>query len=224
MAHTLELAIIDFCNLACHNCGQGTPWQKAKETMSLEYLEKISTLIKPHEFSTIKISGGEPTLHRQFGEICTSLKRLFPAQTYELATNGLKLHKYLEESKVFDLIDLSNYPGMNDEVYNDLISLELPNVNNQRKYDGDLMLDIRVWPNAHKKRVYERCGWPRGILKVVQDRIYPCCISFGLTSIRNDDYLTPENLGVLLDENWRENLSVMNLEKACVQCWIDVPS
>ena len=92
----LELAITDLCNLKCHLCAQGIPLLKDKREMSFNELERISKFFKPYEFDVIKISGGEPTLHSQFRDICENLKELFPACFYMLATNGFLLEKYKE--------------------------------------------------------------------------------------------------------------------------------
>ena len=84
------------------------------------------------------------------------------------------------------------------------------------------MMDIRIFPNYEKKNIFNKCSWPKDIYKIVQDRIYPCCIAFGLTTIRNDEKLSEDKLGVILDHHWRENLQKLNIEFACKQCWVPV--
>ena len=219
---TLELVITDFCNLSCNNCGQGTPWHKTKQNMSMDYLREISDYFEPHEFEHIKISGGEPTLFREFDTFCSELQTLFPAKAYSMATNGKKLKKYLDDIKVFNWIDLSRYPGLNDKEFDELLALEIPNVKYFEKHDGEEMMDIRIFPNYEKKNIFNKCSWPKDIYKIVQDRIYPCCIAFGLTTIRNDEKLSEDKLGVILDHHWRENLQKLNIEFECKQCWVPV--
>ncbi len=121
----LELAITDFCNLKCRLCAQGIPLQKDKKEMSFDEFERISKIFKPYEFDVIKISGGEPTLHSQFQKICENIKELFPA-VLELATNGCLLEKYIDNIRIFDQIDLSNYPGKNDEIFFHIVNLNIP--------------------------------------------------------------------------------------------------
>lgn len=123
---------------------------------------------------------------------------------------------------VFEWIDLSRYPGLNDREFDELLELKISNVNYFEKHDGEEMMDIRIFPNFNKKDIYSKCSWPRDIYKVVQDRIYPCCIAFGLTTIRKDKSLTEDRLGVLLNHQWRDNLRSLNIENACKQCWVPV--
>lgn len=84
----LELVITDFCDLSCKNCVRGTPWHENKQNMTLEHLREISHYFNPHEFEHIKVSGGEPTLFREFEKFCLEFPKLFPAKSYSLATNG----------------------------------------------------------------------------------------------------------------------------------------
>lgn len=218
--YQLELAITDFCNLNCSLCSQGTPWQKNKKTMSLEQIERISKFIEPFEFQAIKLSGGEPTLHPRFGEICENFKRWFPARRYKLATNGFQLEKFIKHLEIFDDIELSLYPGRNDEVFNRLVKLNLPNLTALGKEDYQELDDIFQESNLNKTNIYKRCPYSE-IFKVVQDRIYPCCVIFGLSVIKD---INLDAISVLLDENWRQNLAKINIEPYCKYCYVDVPA
>ena len=135
----LELAITDYCNLQCALCSQGTPYQKNKRTMSLDQIERMSLLIRPYEFEVIKISGGEPTLHPQFREICRKLKTWFPARRYEMSTNGFRLEEYVDCIGVFGAVSLSLYPGKNDAVGDRINAMNLYNVKCGVNKDYDRM-------------------------------------------------------------------------------------
>lgn len=214
----LELTITDFCNLNCPLCAQGIPIQKDKRTMSIDYLKDISVFFKPYEFSVIKVSGGEPTLHPQFSEICKKLPEFFPSKHYVLATNGFKLEKYRESIGIFDIIDLSNYPGLNDEVYDRLIKLNMPGLKASKKKDYKGMKDIYFKANLRKDNICKYCD--RTVqLKIVQDYIYPCCVVFGLSLLNNIDV---KEAGVRVDKDWRQKLANIDLERFCKICWLDV--
>jgi len=144
---TLEICITDFCNLQCKNCGQGTPWHKSKKAMSVDHLLNISKFFKANEFEIIKVSGNEPTLHKEFADICNSLKSLFPANKYYLATNGFNLGKYLSDIKIFDRIDVSCYPGQNDDVFNTLAGQNIQNASSYTKNDDVQMFNINAFLN-----------------------------------------------------------------------------
>lgn len=214
----LELAITDYCNLQCALCSQGTPFHKNKSVMSLEDLERMSSLVIPFEFEVIKISGGEPTMHPHFGEICRMLRRWFPANRYEMSTNGFKLESYLHCTDVFDAIFLSLYPGKNDAIVQRCRRMGIPNLQGGVKKDYERMVDVYAENNIGKENVYAHCEF-RDYRKVVQDRIYPCCIIFG-QSIRQAIDL--DEISVRFDEHWRDNLRHINIEPYCKRCFVEV--
>jgi sulfatase maturation enzyme AslB (radical SAM superfamily) len=186
--------------------------------MSLEDLERMSRLVEPYEFYAIKLSGGEPTLHPQFVEICDRLRDLFPARAYLLATNGKLLERYLEQVQVFDRIDLSEYPGMNEEEFHRLYASDLSNLSASTKYDYTEMEDIHAESNHGKTGIFASCH-QAGVKKIVQDRIYACCVIFG-NSIRQG--IDRDEISVPMDEHWRERLARVDIEAHCRRCWVDV--
>lgn len=216
--NVLELAITDFCNLGCPLCSQATPLQKNKKIISIEELENISRFIKPFEFYVVKISGGEPTLHPHFREICQSLKKMFPAHYYILATNGFKLEALRDCLNVFNHIDLSHYPGLNDAVYRRIINLNIPNIRTQIRRDNIEMVNVHIEKNLNKHNIYKYCIFSK-FLKIVQCRIYPCCVIFGL-AVRKD--IDINRVSVLFDADWRRNLAKINMQPYCEHCWVDI--
>jgi len=186
--------------------------------MPLKELERISKFLRPFEFDIIKVSGGEPTIHPQFGEICDKLKELFPAHAYQLATNGCLLEKFLDHLEVFGQIELSRYPGRNDSTFSHLTELKLPGLQSYTKEDCYEMEDVNKESNLNKTSIYKSCKWTY-IKKIVQSRIYPCCIIFGQSIRQNIDR---NEVSVPIDENWRENLTKINLEPYCKYCFVNV--
>ena len=214
----LEIAVTDFCNLSCPLCSQGTPIQKNKQTTQLSQWRELSQFFKANEFEVIKISGGEPTMHPEFGEICRELPQLFPASSYQLATNGFKLMDFLDVLSVFQQIDLTLYPGENDEVFRRLDEQMLPNMMSSRKRDYVELEDVFRESNTGRQNIYQNCGY-RKVKKIVQNRIYQCCVVFG-QSVRQNIPLA--EISVEIDKNWRENLAKLNIERHCERCFVDV--
>jgi tetratricopeptide (TPR) repeat protein/organic radical activating enzyme len=214
----LELAITDYCNLQCALCSQGTPYQKNKRTMSLDQIERMSLLIRPYEFEVIKISGGEPTLHPQFREICRKLKTWFPARRYEMSTNGFRLEEYVDCIGVFGAVSLSLYPGKNDAVVDRINAMNLYNVKCGVNKDYERMEDVCARNNLGKQDVYRNCKFHH-YRKIVQDRIYPCCVIFGQSIRQNIDL---DEISVPLDHQWRENLERIDIEPYCKACFVRV--
>jgi len=214
----LELAITYFCNLACPLCSQATPLQKDKATMSIEDLEAIARIVEPHQFYAIKLSGGEPTLHPRFGEICDRLPEFFPGRRYLLATNGKLLAKYLDRLAVFDRIDLSEYPGHNDEEFARLYPSRLSNLSATIKQDYVELDDVFAEKNRELETVFRHCH-QSSVKKIVQDRIYPCCVVFGNLTRQGSD---PGEVSAPMDEHWKRNLDRIDIEPHCRRCWVKV--
>lgn len=75
-ANFLGLHIVDYCQLACRHCYLN----KGNTSMPLEMIKEVSTDFLqadlPLPQSTIILSGGEPLLHPQFGEVCSIVRGL----------------------------------------------------------------------------------------------------------------------------------------------------
>jgi hypothetical protein len=237
----LEFAITDFCNLKCRFCSQATPIQQDKKQISFATLQEYAKLIRPDEFETIKLSGGEPTQHKEFGTIARALPELFPNRRYVLATNGVLLSKYLDILDIFECIDLTFYPNERQPYMRELMKgLKGRNsINFAIKYNDEADLTPELmeefgnsamiapmerphgFPNKVGPDLYKGCGFPN-IRKIVQDRMYACCIGFGLCEMRN---LSREAASVAFDENWRENLATLEArmsQDTCSLCFVDV--
>jgi len=80
------------------------------------------------------------------------------------------------------------------------------------------MEDIYQERNLTKHGIYSRCQFC-GIKKVVQSRIYACCVIFG-QSIRQN--IEIDLVSVNIDENWRHQLHQLNIEPFCRCCFVDV--
>ena len=135
-----------------------------------------------------------------------------------MATNGCFLEKYIENSLVFDQIDLSNYPGQNDDVYSHIVSLNIANICAYRKDDYIQMMDIYQENNLDKTNIFHSCK-NKNIKKIVQSRIYPCCNIFG-QSFRQE--ISRYRISELIDKNWRKKLEKIDIEPYCKRCWINV--
>ena len=85
MIYLCIIEIIDNCNLRCKHCYNKF---ESNHIMDLETFEKVARLLKPYECSTIRISGGEPTLLGEsiFNYGSSALKY---ANHVEITTNGV---------------------------------------------------------------------------------------------------------------------------------------
>lgn len=215
----LEICITDFCNLSCAFCCQATVENEIKRTMSIEYISLISRSINDYEFLAIKISGGEPTIHPEFETIVRNLRESFKAQFYCLATNGKYLLRYRDLLDSFDCIEVSHYPGKNDQIVEAIraANLELP-VDFIERVEGTSMHNVFEEPNQEKQNIFLRCRYPAW-KKIVQGRIYPCSNIFGQAIRQNFD---PNLVSVPVSRDWRNAIKAIDIEQYCRRCWVNV--
>jgi cyclic pyranopterin phosphate synthase len=88
-AGDLRLSIVANCNMRCvycHNEGQGAFRPRA---MSVAQVRHIVERARGFGVYKVRLTGGEPTLHPQFAEICTMLKRELRVPNVGVNTNGI---------------------------------------------------------------------------------------------------------------------------------------
>lgn len=90
---TIEIHIVEHCNLQCKGCVHFSPLAK-EEFLSLEEFRKDLTRMYELTNGNIKIFnilGGEPLLHPQCLEFLKSTREIFPNSVVKLVTNGILL-------------------------------------------------------------------------------------------------------------------------------------
>lgn len=97
--HKLRVQITDACNFRCFYCmPENARFMPAKFFLPVDHLvETVRQLIR-HGIDEIRVTGGEPTLRREFPEIMEKLSPL-PMAKLGLTTNGFLLDKYLPRLK-----------------------------------------------------------------------------------------------------------------------------
>ncbi len=99
----LRISIIEKCNLRCTYCmpEQGVPLTPRNLLMTAYEIEHISKTFVNFGIQKIRLTGGEPLLRKDFGEILSLLSKL----NVELAitTNGLLLDRYVNEFEKYGL-------------------------------------------------------------------------------------------------------------------------
>jgi|GEM_PF-544726 len=90
----IEIDITYRCNLKCFNCNRSCTQAPSSDQMTISQIQRFLDESKKAEkyWRTIRISGGEPTLHPDFMEIVNLLtdyrNSSSPGTTIEVATNG----------------------------------------------------------------------------------------------------------------------------------------
>ncbi len=93
----LAIALNRECNMQCFYCRPGgANLNCAETTLSREELHKILTVAYDLGYRTFRLTGGEPTLRADLGQIIEDIDALGPDVKILLTTNGLFIDKYLE--------------------------------------------------------------------------------------------------------------------------------
>lgn len=106
---TLRISLIDTCNLACTYCKHDSNMSEYKvEVATLSYSDLLICIKKLHtivNFTTIRLTGGEPTLYKNLVNLINDLKEL--NTKVKLTTNGYLLKNLIEN------IDAQNLHSIN---------------------------------------------------------------------------------------------------------------
>ena len=96
-AHTyLRISLTDRCNLRCFYCmpADGIELMEKSSIMTLEEIIELATTFRNLGVDTIRLTGGEPLVRKNFGYLMEELAKL--GVTLKITTNGIMLDKYLD--------------------------------------------------------------------------------------------------------------------------------
>ncbi len=95
--HTyLRISLTDRCNLRCFYCmpEEGIELMEKSNIMSLEEIIDLARTFRDLGVDTIRLTGGEPLVRKNFGYLVEELAKL--GVTLKITTNGIMLDKYLD--------------------------------------------------------------------------------------------------------------------------------
>ena len=95
--HTyLRISLTDRCNLRCFYCmpEEGIPLIEKPNIMTLEEIIDLAGTFRDLGVDTIRLTGGEPLVRKNFGFLVEELAKL--GVTLKITTNGIVLDKYLD--------------------------------------------------------------------------------------------------------------------------------
>ncbi|PHR63021.1 MAG: GTP 3',8-cyclase MoaA [Robiginitomaculum sp.] len=88
----LRLSVTDVCNFSCQYClPDGFQKKPGPTFLSLDEIRRLATAFAALGLWKIRITGGEPTLRRDFTEIVRNLRAVKGVKTLATTTNGYKL-------------------------------------------------------------------------------------------------------------------------------------
>jgi len=109
----IDIDITIRCNLRCWNCSRAVRHAPSDESMSVEQLSKfVKESIDMHwKWREIKLVGGEPTMHPQFGHVLEALtpyRKMYPDCMVRVVTNGFGEHVRGVLSSLPDWVTVDN--------------------------------------------------------------------------------------------------------------------
>jgi GTP 3',8-cyclase len=112
LTRSLEVHVVDHCNLRCKECCTLSPFLPESVTAPEEILADLELARRVLRPETVKISGGEPLLHPRLADVLRAAKQSGLAERVSVTTNGHLLHKMPEACwEALDQLTLSLYPS-----------------------------------------------------------------------------------------------------------------
>lgn len=149
----LEINITEKCNLNCKGCDHSMGIISPKHIPFSKLIEDIKKASEYFHSRTIRIIGGEPLLHPHLSKIIHDIYAINIANSIELWTNGIFLHKVSTQNWEFlDGIVISRYPNIFTE-YDNLTLRKIVNKYNIWVHIRDC--NTFSWSTSHQKNSME---------------------------------------------------------------------
>ncbi|WP_371376883.1 GTP 3',8-cyclase MoaA [Thalassotalea aquiviva] len=106
----LRLSVTDVCNYKCNYClPDGYGCSEKVSHLSVGEIKKLVSAFADMGVEKVRITGGEPALRRDLGEIISSIKSIPGIKTVALTTNGHKLENHIADwaERGLDAINVS---------------------------------------------------------------------------------------------------------------------
>ena len=89
----LRISVTDRCNLRCVYCmpAEGMPWLPKDDLLTYEELTRFARVCLDLGVTSIRLTGGEPTVRADLPVLVRMLDQLRPGLDLSITTNGLKL-------------------------------------------------------------------------------------------------------------------------------------
>lgn len=95
----IRISITQNCNLNCFYCHREGEYEKTKNEMTPNEIEKIVEIAAKLGVKRVKITGGEPLLRKDVTQIIEKISNIKGIEDVSLTTNGVLLAKYTKKLK-----------------------------------------------------------------------------------------------------------------------------
>src|SRR5437868_3573866 len=92
---SMRISITDKCNFRCTYCmpAEGLPWLPKEEVLTFEEITRLVGVFVGLGVKEVKLTGGEPTVRREFPKLVAMLREAQPDLAISMTTNGYLLDK-----------------------------------------------------------------------------------------------------------------------------------
>ncbi len=94
-----RIALTERCNLRCTYCmpEEGVDFRSSDKLLSTKEIQRLVNVLASVGVDKLRFTGGEPTLRKDLPELVANAKQTRGVKTVHITTNGLLLHKQLDE-------------------------------------------------------------------------------------------------------------------------------
>ncbi|MCW2986911.1 MAG: moaA [Conexibacter sp.] len=94
----LRVSVTDRCNFRCQYCmpAEGLPWLERADILSFEEIERLVSVLAQMGVTTLRLTGGEPLVRRDFPLLAAKLKAVEGLDEVSVTTNGYLLERDAE--------------------------------------------------------------------------------------------------------------------------------
>jgi GTP 3',8-cyclase len=91
----LRVSVTDRCNFRCQYCmpADGLPWLQRDEVLTFEELERVVAVLAAMGVDTVRLTGGEPLVRREFPRLAGMLAAIPGVRELSVTTNGFLLER-----------------------------------------------------------------------------------------------------------------------------------
>jgi cyclic pyranopterin phosphate synthase len=91
----LRVSVTDRCNFRCQYCmpAEGLPWLERAEILRFEEIERLVTVLAQMGVQTLRLTGGEPLVRRDFPALAARLTAVDGLDEVSVTTNGFLLER-----------------------------------------------------------------------------------------------------------------------------------
>ena len=91
----VRVSVTDRCNFRCQYCmpADGLPWLQRAEVLTFEELERVVGVLAAMGVDTVRLTGGEPLVRREFPRLAGMLAAVPGVRELSVTTNGFLLER-----------------------------------------------------------------------------------------------------------------------------------